>query len=388
MSQKVLFVDDDQKILNAISRQFDDELEFETALGPAEALEMIDDEGPFAVVVSDMRMPGMTGIELLKRVREISPDTVRMMLTGYADLKATIDAVNEGNVYRFLSKPCDQDVLEQAVQDGLNQYRLITAEHELLEGTLQGSINVLSEILALTNPLAFGRTCGVQRIAIAIGENLGLTNMWDLKIATKLFPLGCVTVSEQTLESVMLGQQLSDSDQAAFARHATVARKMLEQIPRLDSVAEIIGYQDYRYDGSGEPADGVSGDAIPQASRILKVAADFEAALRQTATATDAFGKLSSLSDHYDPAVLESLHAALRNGLCDASQRNITIAALTVGSVLASDLRSLSGQLMVAQGQEITQTVKTKLLTLLGNGVIEDDCVVEILGTVAVGVSG
>jgi DNA-binding NtrC family response regulator len=133
MFGKVLFVDDDQKVLNGICRQCEDVFAFETANGPEIALEMFDSDGPFAVVVSDMRMPGMNGIELLSRVKEQSPDTTRIMLTGYADLQATIEAVNEGNIFRFLSKPCPQEVLEKAVRDGLEQYRLVTAEHELLE---------------------------------------------------------------------------------------------------------------------------------------------------------------------------------------------------------------------------------------------------------------
>ncbi|NIQ03497.1 MAG: response regulator, partial [Nitrospinaceae bacterium] len=94
----------------------------------------------FAVVVSDMRMPDMDGIQFLSRVREHYPQTVRMMLTGYADVKTAMNAVNEGNIFRFMTKPCPPEVFEKVLSAGIEQYRLITAERDLLERTLKGSV--------------------------------------------------------------------------------------------------------------------------------------------------------------------------------------------------------------------------------------------------------
>lgn len=130
---KVLFVDDEALILDAFRRSLRDEFAVNTAVGGEQGLAEIRSNGPFGVVVSDMRMPGMGGAEFLAEVRAKAPDTVRILLTGHADLDAAIDAVNRGNIFRFLTKPCEKSVLIEAVQKGLEQYRAIVAGKELVK---------------------------------------------------------------------------------------------------------------------------------------------------------------------------------------------------------------------------------------------------------------
>ncbi|MDV6030907.1 MAG: response regulator [Phycisphaera sp. RhM] len=382
MTDKILFVDDDQKVLNGISRQVGDSLNIELADDPHRALETLQRSGPFAVVVSDMRMPGLNGIQLLTKVKEQSPDTVRIMLTGYADLQATIEAVNSGNIYRFLSKPCPHDVLHRAIDDGIAQYRLVASERELLDGTLHGSIKVLSEMLSLVNPLAFGRTSQVQRIAVAIGEEMGIANLWDLKIATMLFPLGCVTVSQNALEHAMSGQPIPDEEAVAYAQHAAIASGMLEKIPRLESVARIVAYQNKCFDGSGTPDDDVSGTDIPIAARILKIASDFEITYKKLSSTANALKDLTTRKGVYDPSALAALRHALRNGLCQSSHRLVQIEELVSGMVLAADVRTQAGQLMVACGQPVTDSIRRRLGMLCEDGVIDTGFVIEQLGAV------
>jgi len=157
MSDKILFVDDEQHILDTFRATLRKHYDVHTALGPEEALRMVAEEGPFSVVVSDFKMPRMTGVKLLGRVGEISPNTVRVMLTGYADVESAVAAINEGHVFRFLTKPCSTEILIRTLDAALEQYRLVTSEKELLRGTLRGSIRILTEILSLVNPEAFGR---------------------------------------------------------------------------------------------------------------------------------------------------------------------------------------------------------------------------------------
>src|SRR5689334_22713738 len=127
MSIKILCVDDDPNILQGYKRAFRRDFEIHIAEGGIEGLAMIENEGPFAVVVSDMRMPVMDGIQFLIRVRELAPQSVRMMLTGNADQQTAIDAVNQGNIFRFMTKPCPPDVMATMLNAGIEQYRLITA---------------------------------------------------------------------------------------------------------------------------------------------------------------------------------------------------------------------------------------------------------------------
>ena len=127
-NQSILVVDDEEKLLRGIERQQGDDFDITTALGPKRALETLEDNGPFAVVVSDMQMPEMNGIELLNEIKTRHPNTVRMMLTGFAELKTTIDAINRGHIFRFLTKPCSEEDLAAAFETGLRQHALIESE--------------------------------------------------------------------------------------------------------------------------------------------------------------------------------------------------------------------------------------------------------------------
>ena len=127
MSDKILFVDDDANILDAYKRQLKRQFQVETAQGGEEGLNAVRNSGPYAVVVSDLRMPGMDGNQFLAQVKEAAPETVRMMLTGFADLKTAMDAINRGNIFRLLTKPCAKEVLGEALSDGIEQYKKISA---------------------------------------------------------------------------------------------------------------------------------------------------------------------------------------------------------------------------------------------------------------------
>ena len=152
MTSRILCVDDEPNVLQALERQLRKQFEIVTAEGPMQGLESLEKSGPFAVILSDLRMPVMNGIQFLATAKERFPESVRMILSGQADFASTIEAVNEGSIFRFLTKPCESDHLAKALTAALEQYRLVQAERELLEHTLIGSIEVLSEILSLVSP--------------------------------------------------------------------------------------------------------------------------------------------------------------------------------------------------------------------------------------------
>ncbi len=353
---KVLVVDDDPKVLSAMDRQLSDAFDMHTAEGPLAGLKAIEDEGPFDVIVSDMRMPEMTGIEMLKEVRRTNPNTVRIMLTGYADLESTIDAVNEGNIYRFLSKPCPAEVLRSALTDGVRQYRLVTAERELVEGTLKGSIKVLFDVLGLVNPVAFGRASRIKRIATAVALEMAIADVWEVEIAAMMSALGCISLPEGTLQKLMAGESLSDEEMTAYTEHPALGQSLLENIPRLSNVATIVGYQDKHFDGSGIPDNDVKGTEIPIGARILKAAIDFDLHESRRCDSAEAFAQLCEQVDKYDPDVLIAMSAAF-DSLFSAKSKAVQMNELRIGMYFSQCVNNRSGQMLVGRGQEVTRSI-------------------------------
>jgi response regulator RpfG family c-di-GMP phosphodiesterase len=162
----------------------------QTAQSPELGLQTVAEKGPFAVVVSDFRMPGMNGIQFLAEVKRANPDTVRIMLTGQADLTTAILAVNEGSIFRFLTKPCPTGTLTAALDSAMEQHRLITSERELLEQTLHGSVKMLTEVLSLVSPAAFSHACLVRKYVTHMATHLNLSSIWEFELAAMLCELG------------------------------------------------------------------------------------------------------------------------------------------------------------------------------------------------------
>ena len=226
MKDRVLFVDDEPNVLDGIRRQLRNRVELETATSAAAGLDIIHKQGPFAVVVSDMRMPEMDGARFLAQVNEIAPQTVRMVLSGQADLESTIAAVNEGRVFRFLLKPCNSETLFGVIKNGIEQYRLIHAEKHLLENTLNATVKVLCDVLGLINPVAQRRAAQIQRYAESAAEALRLLpHLWQYHLAAMVSQLGCITLPQETLSRAISGQALSDEERRLYESHPADRRQ-------------------------------------------------------------------------------------------------------------------------------------------------------------------
>ena len=360
MADKILFVDDEPNLLAGIQRQMRKHFAIDTALGGEAGLEAIRSRGPFSVIVSDLRMPGMDGIQFLSRVRKATPDTVRMMLTGNADLHAAIEAVNEGNIFRFMTKPCPPETLAKALLQGIKQYRLIVSERELLEETLRGSIKVLSEVLALLNPEAFGRASRITRCVREIALKMSLPNVWELETAATLSQIGCIVFPESVLQRLFRGEPLAGEELQLYNMHPSVAFDLLAHIPRMERIAEIITFQEKCFDGSGIPHEPRSGADIPQGSRILKAVLDFDILVARGATKDEAFEHLGRRPGHYDPVVLRALEAVLvmERGY---QVRVVTARELEDSMILDQDLFTSDGRLLIARGYQVSQTMRERL---------------------------
>ena len=360
MNEKILLVDDDSNVLDGLKRLLRKGFSLDTATGGEAGLNQLAVSGPFAVVMSDMRMPGMNGVQFLTAVRERWPDTVRLMLTGNADIQTAIDAVNEGCVFRFLTKPCPENVLTGALQAALAQYELITAEKELLEKTLYGSVKVLTEILALVNPAAFSRSSRIHHTVKHMVQHLGLRDPWRYEIAAMLSQVGCVAFDTDTVEAIYAGTELSAAEQERFKMHPSIAFELLSRIPRLESVAAMIAGQQGPPPGKARQKPSAASEPAELGAHLLKIAVDFDQLLLHGTSAKEALGKLQNQPDEYHPAGVDTLETLSTENVPFIT-REISIREMSTGMILDEDMRLSNGMLMVARNQEITYPLLVRI---------------------------
>ncbi|WP_043794622.1 HD domain-containing phosphohydrolase [Solidesulfovibrio fructosivorans] len=342
MNKRVLFIDDDERILAGFRRNLHGAFEVDTAVGPEAGLAKVKDNPAYAVVVSDLRMPGMDGIAVLSKVREMRPETVRVMLTGYADLEAAIAAVNEGNIFRFLTKPCETSYLTGVLTAAVEQYRLVMAERELLEGTLRGSLKMLSEVLSLLRPEVYGRVSRIAPYVRPLSRLCGDPSPWQTEAAAMLCLMGYITLPDALITRVERGRALSAEEAAIYRQHVEVASRLVANIPRMGGVAKAIAYQEKNFDGGGFPGDAVRGKDIPMGARILRVLLEFDRLLTAGQAKAEAYKALKQAAGVYDPDVVAAFGEVL------GEESNLVIVPMPVKSlrdnmILAEDMFVMRG---------------------------------------------
>jgi response regulator RpfG family c-di-GMP phosphodiesterase len=356
----ILLVDDEQAILDGLRRQLRKKFTVHTALSGAAGLEVLAAE-PVTVVVSDMRMPEMDGATFLSKVRAQHPDVVRILLTGQADTQSAIAAVNEGNIYRFLTKPCPPDVILDELTSAVELNRLVTAEKELLATTLRRTVDALAATLSLAQPVAFARALRVSTTATEIAEALALDEPWEVHITAQLALLGAVALPAQVHAKLDAGRPLDEDERAMVERVPQLSRDLVTTIPRLEGVAEAIGWQTARFDGAGARLGVPAGEQLPLASRILKVALDFDRGMSQQRSVQRTIASLRSDAGAYDPAVLDALSRAHDDGDSTLVPRDVTVDELVPGMVVFDDVVTDTGLLLVGRGMEVTSSLVQRL---------------------------
>lgn len=358
MTEKVLLVDDEPNVLQGYKRSLHSQFDVKTALGGKAALKMISSQGPFAVVVSDMQMPEMDGIQFLIEVKAKAPETIRIMLTGNADQQVAMDAVNEGSIFRFLTKPCQSENLGRVLATGLEQYRLVTAERELLEKTLNGCINMLTEILSLYHPELFGRSTHIQELIRKISTALNLPSSWEMEAACMLSQIGYLGLPPEILLKTQESENLSEEEDGILALVPEIGGQLLANIPRLESVSKILLYQNKRFDGSGFPDDSVQGNQIPLGARVLKVLSDLAGIEATGIPRNQAIEQLQIREGWYDPLVLNKVTAIFWKEELDLKPQNTLISAmindLKPGDVLKSDIKVSDGTILLKTGLRVS----------------------------------
>jgi response regulator RpfG family c-di-GMP phosphodiesterase len=365
MSDKILFVDDEPGVLEGYRRLLRKEFSVDTAVGAREGLAAIAaaQNDAYAVIVSDMCMPEMDGVQFLSRVRTISGDSVRIALTGFADIQTASNAVNEGSIFRFLIKPCEKEVLAKALTAGMVQHGLVIAEKELLEKTLRGSVKVLTEVLSLVNPAAFSRGVRVGKYVQHIVKELHLNTPWQFEVAGMMSQLGCVTLDTETIEAVYAGKRLSAEEQARYDTHASVAGELLSNIPRLEAVAHMIAKQDSAPPSSPAGVD-LKQDLVALGAQILKVAIAYDQMLSGGSGPEESLNRLLSHPEQFARLVVDAL-GNLELEIQGMEARKLMISELECDMVLQEDVRTGSGVLLIAKDTRISYALLARLRNFL-----------------------
>jgi CheY-like chemotaxis protein len=360
MTAQVLFVDDEQSLLNGIERCLTGQFELATAISGSAALELMESRGPFAVVVTDMRMPKMDGVQLIKEARKKWPDTVYIMLTGNQDQATAVQALNEGHVFRFLTKPCQSADLTKAVEAGLRQYQLETGEKDLLQKTFCGAVSVLTDVLALSHPIIFSRTERIEGICLKLQEELRLGDHWEYKLAAKLGLLGFALLPESERANVDMGTQLGGVVSDQFRRAASTGQRLIERIPRLATVSKIIGRQ--------PDVDGSVVIQIPRTEEakanmgatLLRVAMLWDEVSRQGRNGLEAVEELHGSLPNLSREMADALLAIPADDLNEESLE-VQLCDLKEGMVLCDDVVSDNGSMLIRKGRRLTWTVIERL---------------------------
>lgn len=372
----MLLVDDDAKLANAARRMLHKHMDLDTANDAASALETLRTNKDYTVVVCDHNMPGMSGAELLAQIAQEWPTTTRIMFTGDQDRNVASQAINSGQVFRLLNKPCEPDDLRLAITEGHKHHQLITAERDLLERTLSGSVKVLVDVLALSHPQAFAASQRTRLWARKMVKALGWSGGWEIGLGAMLWPLGDIVLPDEVIAKRDAGETLSEDDRAALDHAPEAAHALITNIPRLSGVADIIRRCRQGFDGSGPPGDGLRGTEQPKGARLLRVLIDLAAHPDTTtpeglAKAREALARTPQL---YDPDILAALSCLDQPGAspAKATARAVAPALLLEGDIIARDVNTHEGKLLLAAGSELTAPMIQKLRQIRRTGGVED----------------
>lgn len=399
----ILLVDDEASILSSLKRVLRPKgYTLITAESGAEGLRLLE-ENAVDLIISDMRMPEMTGAQFLGKAKDRYPEVTRILLTGYSEITSTVSAINDGGIYHYLQKPWDEQDLILTIQRALEQQQLkkeaarlnevvrkqnaelltfnarlekqVQARTEEIRQTvmfLENSqteiklnfftmLKVFSNMIELRSGMLGGQSDRVSALCRSLGKKFKLPEIeiQDLAIAGLLHAIGKIGLPDELIRKPQ--EKMSGEESRAFMTHPVKGHMVLTPVAAFNDVGDLILYQYERYDGRGLP-EGIAGDKIPLGARILAVARDFEA-LRSGAIATlplpldKSVQIIKSQSGHrYDPAVVDSFIALVNEGdsLLSERSRDIKSRDLEVGMQLAEDLRTNEGVLLIVRDSIIS----------------------------------
>jgi response regulator RpfG family c-di-GMP phosphodiesterase len=353
---KVLFVDDEQRLLEGLAALLRRDYDVRIATSGPDALRLLRETRDVAVVVSDFRMPQMDGATFLHEVIQVVPTATRILLTGEAGVDGARDAVNKGQIFRFLTKPCPPDELKLAIESGLQQHRLMNAERTVMQETLLECIAALTEVLAITNPVAFGRAQRIKRLAQGIAAALGTHGFWQLEAAALLSQIGYFAESPELAEKIYYSRPLTAAETARAAAVPANAQRLFEHVPRMEPVLQILAAMEWPDDAlarAGERMVGVG-------ARILSVALEYDTLTTRQVPAPQILATLRARSARYGANVLDALAASV-GAQADEDEVTLPLKAAAPGMRLREEIRNSAGVLLVPIGFEVTPRLIDRL---------------------------
>jgi response regulator RpfG family c-di-GMP phosphodiesterase len=347
---RVLCVDDEPRVVEGLVLHLRKDYEVHTALSGDEGLKALKKSGGAAVVISDMRMPGMDGALFLHHVLTFYPDATRILLTGEPGRDAAMSAVNNARIFRFLTKPCPPDQLKAAVEEGVIQHRLIRAERTILKETLIGCIKALVDVLSIANPIAFGRASRVKRLAMGFSTALQCTDYWQLEAAAMLSQIGYLSLPPPLLEKLYYGEVLTPTERTLADGVPDVATALLENIPRLDPVVQILAALNWNDEALARLGDGTIG----LGTRILGLVLEYDVLNTQGHSVDVSVQTLRRRASRYTEGLIEKFGQYLGAGSGKSEARQVALKAVQPGMVIMQDIRTQMGTLLVPRGFEVT----------------------------------
>jgi response regulator RpfG family c-di-GMP phosphodiesterase len=407
----VILVDDEPNVLNALKRALRSEgMLIDSSTDGREAIAKAKLREP-AVIISDMRMPGLSGVEVLQAMSEVAPDCGRILLTGYADTKSTVDAINIGKVHRYLNKPWNDDELKLVIKDVLENRRLrldrdrlarsleiknmelaelnrdldlrVKARTSELEQTnlfleqaqdelrdqYLNAVKTFANIIEMKSPAMAGHGRRVADLAKLMAMELRLLEgeVRDIYVAGLLHDIGKIGLKDEWL--TMPATQLTGEDRARFTKHAVMGENALMGMVEMEGVSLLIRHHHERYDGQGFP-DGLMKQIIPLGSRILTIAEDYDELqlgwlAPKTLTEKEAAEFIrGAAGKRYDPDLMLAFDAALRK--LDELERPdeviLPVEKLQPGYVLTRNLLSRENVLLLAKGHMMNPALIRQLI--------------------------
>ena len=279
-------------------------------------------------------------------------------------LNAAIAAINDGQIFRFLTKPCPPDKLRSAIDAGVIHYRLQRAERVLLQETLVGCIKALVDILAITNPVAFGRATRVQRLATNLAAATGNQGFWQLEAAAMLSQIGYISLPVELVEKLYYAKRLTPEERTLADGAPSVAQKLLGRIPRLGPVMAILA-------ASQDAKIHVSDALIKLGAGILRLALDYDAQIAQGLPVSAAIAAIRAQTARHPTTLVDSLQAMVGPAVGTEAVTEVSVGRVTPGMVFVDDLCTSVGTLLVPKGFEVTETFLERLRNY-GPGILQE----------------